>query len=110
MKNKIEIENYSKNIKQYLVLSGRELGTDMRKYFELDKKDLNKEKYEVIFPKNIVSITTSFFLALFGKSVRHMETKDKFISKYNFDENKNLKSNIDDGISDALNNVDGLSE
>lgn len=102
MNNIIDIESCYDDIKQYIVLYGKELGTDMRKYFELDEKDSNNEKYEVIFPKNIISIMTSFFLAMFGESVKNIGTKDKFISKYNFSKNINLKLNIDDGISDVL--------
>lgn len=108
--NKIEIIKFNKSqVQNMLVLSGRTIGYDMRKYFKLDDLDNNNETYEVIFPDNILSISTSFFLALFGDSVRTLGDKEKFKSKYIIKCNSNLDLNINDGINDALNNVDGLS-
>ncbi len=107
---KINIGLYDKNkMSKYLVLSGRDLGNQIRKYFKLDSCDNDDKKYEVIFPDNIISISTSFFLAVFGESVRKCKTKEKFEEKYSFKVNNNLKLNINDGIKDALNDVDGLS-
>lgn len=107
---KINLENYDKNkMKNLIVLSGRELGDSIRKRLKFDELDVDDVKYEIIFPKNIISISTSFFLALFGESVRKCGSKEKFEEKYSFNVNSSLKSNINDGITDALNNVDGLS-
>ena len=107
---KIVLENYDKGkIKSLIVLSGRELGDNIRKRFKLDELDNDEKKYEIIFPENIISISTSFFLALFGESVRKCGSKERFEDKYLFNVNSSLKSNINDGITDALNDVDGLS-
>lgn len=107
---KINLENYDKNkMKNLIVLSGRELGDNIRKRFKFDELDIDSNKYEIVFPENIISISTSFFLALFGESVRKCGSKEKFEDKYMFNVNSSLKSNINDGIIDALNNVDGLS-
>ena len=107
---KIILENYDKSkMKNLIVLSGRELGNNIRKRFKLDELDIDGNEYEVVFPESIISISTSFFLALFGESVRKCGSKEKFESKYLFNVNGSLKSNINDGIIDALNNVDGLS-
>ncbi len=106
----INLENYDKSkMKNLIVLSGRELGDNIRKKFNFDELDNSEEKYEIIFPTNIISISTSFFLALFGESVRKCGSKEKFEDKYLFNVSSSLKSNINDGITDALNNVDGLS-
>ena len=106
----INLENYDKNkMKNLIVLSGRELGDNIRKRFKFDDLDNDANKYEIVFPENIISISTSFFLALFGESVRKCGSKEKFEEKYLFNVNSSLKSNINDGITDALNNVDGLS-
>lgn len=107
---KISIESFDKTMmKDFIVLSGRDLGDNIRKKFKLDELDKDNEIYEVSFPKNIISISTSFFLAVFGKSVRNCGSKENFEKKYVFNVNSSLKSNINDGITDALNNVDGLS-
>ena len=107
---KIDLGSFEKNkTKELIVYTGRDLGDKMRKYFELSKKDKDSNQYEIIFPSNIIAISTSFFLALFGDSVRSCSTKEKFENKYIFNVKSNLKSSINDGINDALNNVDGLS-
>ena len=46
---------------------------------------------------------------IFKKRKGNREFGEKFESKYLFNVNGSLKSNINDGITDALNNVDGLS-
>ena len=66
----INVMDYDKKMKDMLVLSGRELGYQIRTKMNLDKVDIDGKKYKIIFPKNIISISTSFFLALFGESVR----------------------------------------
>lgn len=107
---KIEIDSYKKSkVSDMLVLSGRQLGYDMRAFFKLDEKDKDSIKYEVIFPNNIISLSTSYFLALFGDSVRKVKSREAFLEKYQFTCDQNLKMNINDGIVDALNDVDGLS-
>lgn len=104
---KIDFSN-KKSIKNLIVLSGRDLGYSLRNEISLDQKDKDDITYNIIFPKNIISISTSFFLALFGDSVRACGSKEKFLDKYVIESSNNLKNNINDGINDALNNVDGL--
>ncbi len=108
--SKIEIKSYNKSkVSDMLVLSGRQLGYDMREYFKLNEKDMDNNRYEVVFPDNIISLSTSYFLALFGDSVRKEKNREAFLEKYQFICDQNLKMNINDGIVDALNDVDGLS-
>lgn len=83
------------------VLSGREEGNEARKKFKLDKKDKIEEKIEVEVPESIYSINISFFLGLFGKSIRDLG-EDKFKSKYKFICDEFIQQNIDDGIKKAL--------
>ena len=105
----IKIVDYDKKTKAMIVLSGRDLGYQLRNKMKLDQKDSDGKKYKVHFPKNIISISTSFFLALFGESVRKCGDKEVFLNKYSFECSDNMMININDGIIDALNNVDGLS-
>ena len=107
---KIDLSSFEKSkIKDLIVFTGRDLGIKMRTHFNFNEKDCDDKEYEISFPKNIISISTSFFLALFGDSVRKCGSKEKFESKYIFKVNNNIKLSINDGIVDALNNVDGLS-
>lgn len=108
MKSKIEITKGIKDINKSLVISGRDLGEEQRKKFGIDNKDMDSNNYIIAIPKNIVSVNSSFFLGAFGKSVRMLESKEKFLKKYEFDCNENALITIMDGINDALNNVDIL--
>ncbi len=85
------------------ILSGRTKGEKVRSKYNLDVADTNDEKVNVIIPPRIWSINTSFFLGCFGKSVRFLGEK-KFREKYIFDCDNELHTNIEDGISRALNN------
>lgn len=108
MKEEITITNGINQVKDMLVLSGRDLGEKQRQKFSLDNIDKNTKLYKVIIPKNIVSINPSFFLGVFGNSVRYFKSKEKFLEKYEFDCNENAYFTIIDGINDALNNIDIL--
>ena len=107
--NNVNILDYDKKLKDMLVLSGRDLGYHLRNKIKLSEYDLDSNKYKIIFPDNIISISTSFFLALFGESVRKCGSREQFLDKYIFECSENMMINVNDGIVDALNNVDGLS-
>jgi hypothetical protein len=109
MKSKIEITKGIKDINKSLVISGRNLGEDQRKKFHMDAKDKDSNNYIITIPNNIISVNSSFFLGAFGKSVRNFKSKEKFLEKYEFNCNENALITINDGINDALNNVDILS-
>lgn len=108
MKSKIEITKGIKDINKSLVISGRNLGEDQRKKFHMDAKDKDSNNYIITIPNNIISVNSSFFLGAFGKSVRNFKSKEKFLEKYEFNCNENALITINDGINDALNNVDIL--
>lgn len=93
-----------KNVK---VLSGRDVGIDFRKKFKLDDIDMNKESVEVIVPEDLYSINSSFFLGLFGPSVRHLG-EEGFKKKYQFKCDSIIQKNIEDGMSHALKGSDAL--
>lgn len=87
------------------VLSGRDKGEKLRETLKLDMIDINNEQVKIIIPKEVYAFNSSYFLGLFGKSVRLLG-KQKFESKYLFDSNDIVRMNIIDGINDALNDVD----
>ncbi|HXC61841.1 MAG TPA: hypothetical protein VNV63_04125, partial [Nitrospiria bacterium] len=69
--------------KEARVFSGRERGKYWRQYFKLDQLDQDDSTVEVVIPEDILSVNLSFFLSLFGESVRHLGSVD-FKAKYHF--------------------------
>ena len=66
------------------VHSGRLKGQLARKVLNLDEIDAQKANVVVHIPDTTYSVTTSFFLGLFGKSVRQAGSRDAFLSRYEF--------------------------
>lgn len=104
----IDITDNLKNRESIIVISGRDLGKLQRKFLKIDEKIKKYEIIEVVIPDNIYSISSSFFLGLFGDIVRNYKTKEKFLEKFQFICSETLKNNINDGIKDALNDVDAM--
>lgn len=83
------------------VLSGRDIGSMWRKNFLLDSLDKSDESIQINVPEDLYSINISFFLGLFGKSIRTLGAK-KFKEKYTFVCDEFLMKNIDKYIDKAL--------
>jgi hypothetical protein len=83
------------------VLSGRDRGNECRKRFEVDRLDKSPETVDVIIPDRIYSLNTSFFLGLFGESVRKL-TKAGFLQKYHFEGEPVHLTTVQEGIDRAL--------
>lgn len=84
-----------------VVFSGRPRGIDIRKTLDLDAVDRSEEQVEVIIPPEVVSVNSSFFLGLFGKSVRALQ-RGGFMEKYKFSGSAAAMENIERGIDEAL--------
>ena len=98
------MNNYKIYLKDYVegkkVLAGRTNGENIR------KKESENEKIEIIIPNDVFSFNSSYFLGMFGESVKKLG-KEKFEEKYQFNtNNESIKMNIKDGIDEALNNAD----
>lgn len=87
--------------KEAKVYSGRERGKYWRQHFELDRLDHDDSSVEVVIPEDILSINLSFFLSLFGESVRYLGSAD-FRAKYHFVCDPSLLPLIDQGIEQSL--------
>lgn len=98
----IDLKHYIQNKK---VLSGRENGVNLRKKLEIDKKENENDEIKIIIPQDVFALNSSYFLGWLGKSVRDLG-KENFEKKYKFECNEIVKLNIEDGINDALNNID----
>lgn len=96
------------NAKKIFAISGRDLGFKQRKLHKLDELENNNDKIEIKVADNIIFLSSSFFLGMFGESVRKCGTKEKFKEKFIFKTNGQIESNIEDGINDALKNINPL--
>lgn len=98
----IDLKQYIQNKK---VLSGRDNGVNLRKRLEIDKIENENDEIKIIIPQDVFALNSSYFLGWLGKSVRDLG-KENFEKKYLFECNEIVKLNIEDGINDALNNID----
>ncbi len=99
----ISLEDFLKKNSISMVISGRPEGKEARKKLKLDKEDLKKDEIvKVMITDKIFSVNTSFFLGLFGKSVRKL-TIEGFDKKYQIEcSNKGILKNIEDAKNRAV--------
>lgn len=96
------------NATKIFAISGRDLGFKQRRHHKLDELEDTNEEIEIIIADNIIFLSSSFFLGMFGDSVRKCGSKEKFKEKFIFKTNGQIESNIEDGINDALKNINPL--
>ena len=84
------------------LFSGREKGRLNREKYQLDGIDSSDIEVEVIIPDDTYSITSSFFMGLFGKSIREIGNKEDFLHKYRFRTPDKFKNKLDVYIERAL--------
>lgn len=66
------------------VYTGRDRGESLRAHYKLDSLDVEREPIRVVIPDDTWTVSSSFFLGLFGPSVRRLGSVDEFKRKYNF--------------------------
>lgn len=85
------------------VYIGRKNGELARKHFKIDEIDReNSFPVKVIFPADAKTLTSSFFLGMFGLSVRTAGSKEKFLARYVFDTPAQIELEILESINEAL--------
>ena len=89
------------------VFSGRLRGKHWRKGFGLDELDREPGIVVVKIPSDVFSVNMSFFLGLFGESVRALR-KEGFEGKYQFECDSVLLPSIRQGIERALKESSAL--
>ena len=89
------------------VLSGRDEGKKWRNEFNLENLDNSGEVIKVQVPEDLYSINPSFFLGLFGKSVRLLGVEN-FKKHYIFLCDEIIMECIEEDINRAVNEVDVL--
>lgn len=93
------------NLKEFggPVYTGRPRGEAIRDKIDLDSIDSTPSmEVKVIVPDDTFSLNSSFFLGLFGKSVRASGSREKFLEKFYFQCPIHILEFIDSGIERAL--------
>lgn len=84
------------------VYSGRPRGESLRTKFALDSVDEENVQVDIEVPEGTYSVTSSFFLGLFGPSVVRAGSSEAFFRKYNFRAKPVLEKAFHDYASLAL--------
>lgn len=82
-------------------LSGRPSGENARRHFKLDSLDKSDDRAEVSVPDDLYSVNLSFFLGMFGPSVRKIGAEG-FREKYVFKGRPIHQKTVEEGISRAV--------
>jgi hypothetical protein len=89
------------------VFSGRERGKAVRGKADLDRLDARDDfVVDVIVPHDVVTISSSFFLGLFGASVRKLG-EVRFRERFRF-LGLDISEVVSSGITEALNSSSPL--
>ncbi len=110
--NNTEVRMIYINLKEHLddeikILSGREFGKEHREKFNFNRLDNSKDVINIIIPDDIYGLNSSYFLNLFGSSIRKLG-ENKFREKYNFQCDEVIMSSIEEYIKIALKKSDVL--
>ncbi|CAM3796878.1 hypothetical protein [Roseateles saccharophilus] len=84
------------------VYTGRDRGASLRRDLDLDTLDSNGSPVEVRIPTSTYTISSSFFLGLFGPSVVRAGTKEAFYRRFHFDSPEFLREVMDGYVLRAL--------
>lgn len=82
-------------------LTGQVRGAEARKLFDLDRLDREDKVVEVLVPRHLDAIATSFFQGLFAHSVQQYG-REKFLQRYRFDAGPAIMEQVDRGIERSL--------
>jgi len=84
------------------VLSTRHRGQQVARHEDIMNKSKSDLDFEIIFNDNLIAITSSFFLGMFGDAVRVIGDEDMFLDKFKFIAPQSIQDDIRDGIRRAL--------
>lgn len=84
------------------VYTGRSRGEALRQELALGNADVRNEMVEVTIPEDTYTISSSFFLGLFGPSIVNAGSKEAFYARYHFAAPDFLREVIDGYVSRAL--------
>jgi hypothetical protein len=101
--------NKARTNKDAKVFAGRERGKHWRNEFRLDDLDSVGDPVEVVIPEDVIAVNISFFLSMFGKSVRSLG-KEQFRQHYKFQCSPDLIPLINLGIEQAVKTSSALAD
>jgi hypothetical protein len=82
---------------------GRPNGEKAREYFHIDEFDKSSGEFiEVKFPDTTKTISSSFFLGMFGKSIISSGGKEAFNKRFKFFAKEHIINQIDKSVDRAL--------
>jgi hypothetical protein len=84
------------------VYTGRDRGEQLRKKLALDQLDKQRSPVRVIIPSTTYSISSSFFLGLFGPSVVAYGSADAFYGSYKFEASEFISGIVHEYVLRAL--------
>lgn len=84
------------------VYTGRDRGERLRKELGLDRFDTEGSDVDVLIPENTYTVTSSFFLGLFGPSVIKAGSKGAFFERFHFRAPEYLKPEVEGYVARAL--------
>ncbi|PIZ22098.1 MAG: hypothetical protein COY49_10315 [Comamonadaceae bacterium CG_4_10_14_0_8_um_filter_57_29] len=84
------------------VYAGRARGESARKQVKLDQIDDGADVVEIIVPDGTYTVTSSFFLGMFGPSVIRAGSRDAFVKRFHFKTPSFLQNDFEEYISYAL--------
>jgi hypothetical protein len=84
------------------VYTGRDRGERLRAQLDLEAFDNSEIVVHVRIPEKTYSISSSFFLGLFGPSIVKLNSRELFLKKYQFETSEFLMGIIDNHIARAL--------
>lgn len=91
------------------VYSGRKKGSLARERFKLDEIDHTAAaQVRIRIPDDTYSVTTSFFLGLFGESIKRAGTRKAFLEKFVFESPEVFSETFDTCITRALQEQSSL--
>jgi hypothetical protein len=90
-------------------LTAHERGVAARVHYGLDQLDVAADAVKVIVPREIFTLTPSFFQGMFAESVQHFTTRDRFLQHYQFDASSLILKQIDRGMAAQMRRGELLS-
>lgn len=84
------------------VFTGRPRGEKLRETLHIERYDEGDTVIEVSIPETTYSISSSFILGLFGRSVVKAGSKQAFYKKFHFKTNEMFQSVVDSCVTRAL--------
>jgi hypothetical protein len=91
------------------VFVGRDNGLEARKRFKIFRYDGEPEQVTVRIPQDTYSVNSSFFLGLFGMSLKHFGSKERFLEHYKFDAPNHVMTTLESVLDTAFKSRGALS-